>query len=48
MTNQLQMSFTALERVHTKLEHRVTERTPELSDKNTQLNTELYISNSGK
>jgi signal transduction histidine kinase len=41
MAAQLQMSFTALERINAELEDRVAERTQELSDKNTQLNNTL-------
>jgi signal transduction histidine kinase len=41
MANQLQITFTALERSKLELEARVTERTQELSDKNTQLNATL-------
>jgi signal transduction histidine kinase len=41
MANQLQASFSALERSNAELEYRVTERTQELSEKNTQLNTAL-------
>jgi signal transduction histidine kinase len=41
MANQLQASFSALERSNAELEYRVTERTQELSEKNTQLNAAL-------
>jgi signal transduction histidine kinase len=41
MATQLKASFMALERSNAELEERVAERTLELSDKNTQLNTAL-------
>ena len=41
MANQLQDSFSALERSNAELEYRVTERTKKLRKKNTQLNTAL-------